>query len=261
MALRVESPSRRDQASVHTVARALDMLTAFEPDRQELAVREFAALLDVHKSTASRLAGTLASHGFLQRVAGSDSFRLGPEAARVGLLAVGGRGLADAARPALDALAAETGETVVLSVPAGGEALVVAQADSRYRVGASSWIGNGTPLHASSDGKALLAFGAAELPAGPLVSLTPSTVTTRAELLGRLAAIRERGWATAVGDFEEGLNGVAAPVFASDGACVGALSVSGPAYRVSVERLEDLGPRCVAAARAVGARLDAKAAA
>jgi DNA-binding IclR family transcriptional regulator len=246
---------------VHTVARALDMLTAFAPDRQELAVRDFAALLDVHKSTASRLAGTLASRGFLQRVAGSDSFRLGPEAARVGLLAFGGRALADAARPALDALAGETGETLVLSVPAGGEALVVAQADSRYRVGASSWIGSSTPLHASSDGKVLLAFGAAELAPGPLAPLTGATITKRAELERRLEEIRARGFATAVGDYEDGLNGVAAPIFGRDADCVGALSVSGPAYRVQPERLRELGPRCAAAARAVGARLDVKDAA
>src|SRR5204862_8179490 len=71
----------RDQQSVHTVARALDLLAGFDQDHQELAVREFAALLGVHKSTASRLAATLVSRGFLQRVAGSDTFRLGPEAA------------------------------------------------------------------------------------------------------------------------------------------------------------------------------------
>jgi DNA-binding IclR family transcriptional regulator len=250
----------RDQRSVHTVARALDMLAGFEQDRQELAVREFAALLDVHKSTASRLAATLVSRGFLQRVEGSDTFRLGPEAARIGLLAVGGRRLVDAARPTLDALAGETGETVVLSVPAGSEALDVAQADSSYRVGASTWIGRRTPLHASSDGKALLAFGAAELPPGPLAALAPATVTRRAELARELDEIRVRGWATAAGDFEEGLNGVAAPIFGHDGACVGAVSVSGPGYRVPVERLDELGPQCVAAAEAIGARL-AKAAA
>lgn len=236
------------------------MLAAFEPERQELAVREFAALLSVHKSTASRLAATLVSRGFLQRVAGSDSFRLGPEAARVGLLAAGGRALADAARPALDALAAETGETAVLSVPAGTEALDIAQADSRYRIGASPWIGRRTPLHASSDGKVLLAFAAAELPPGPLAALTSATVTTHTELKRQLEQIRTRGWATAVGDFEEGLNGVAAPIRASEGNCVGALSVSGPAYRMPPERLRELGPRCVAAANVVGSRLEARAA-
>jgi DNA-binding IclR family transcriptional regulator len=156
----------------------------------------------------------------------------------------------------MDALAAQTGETVVLSVPAGDEALDVAQAGSMHVIGATSWIGRRTPLHASSDGKVFLAFGAAELTsAGPLQPLTARTVTNRAELARQLATTRRDGWASAVGDLEEGLNGVAAPVFADRGGCIAALSVSGPAYRVSPGRLPDLAALCVAAARAVAAGL------
>lgn len=248
----------RDQSSVHSAARALDMLTRFDQDRQELAVRDFAVLLDVHKSTASRLAATLASRGFLQRVEGTDAFRLGPEAARIGLLAAGGRALVDAARSTIDVVAGETGETTVVSVAAGFEALVVAQADSTYRVGATAWIGHRAPLHASSDGKVLLAFGAAVLPRGRLAALTPHTLTGRAALEASLEEVRDRGWSSSVGEFEEGLNGVAAPIFGRDGECVGAIGVSGPAYRVPVERLAELGRRCISAAEAIEARLDGR---
>jgi DNA-binding IclR family transcriptional regulator len=246
----------RDQGSVHTVARALRMLAAFDGDARELGVGEFAALLDVHKSTASRLARTLVTHGFLERRPGSERFRLGPEAARIGLLAIGGQTLLAAARPSMDALAAETGETVVLSVPAGDEALDVAQAGSSHLIGASTWIGRRTPLHASSDGKVFLAFGAAELGGGrSLARVTARTVTDPAELRRQLARARRDGWAAAVGDLEEGLNGVAAPIFASRGDCVAALSVSGPAYRVPPGRLPELARPCAAAARAIGDRL------
>lgn len=245
----------RNQASVHTVSRALDMLAALGEPGEELAVRDFSALLGVHRSTASRLAATLAAHGFLQRSADGDRYRLGPEVARLGLAAVGGRRLVDAARPTLDAVAAAVGETVVLAVPAGDAALDVAQAGSGHVVGASSWVGRRTPLHASSDGKVFLAFGAARLPAGALAALTDRTVTDRVELARRLAEIRVRGWARAVGDLEEGLNGVAAPVFGRDGACIAAVSISGPAYRLGRARLAELGPVCVRAAGAIGAEL------
>jgi DNA-binding IclR family transcriptional regulator len=248
----------RDPGSVHTVARALRMLAAFDGEGRELGVREFAALLDVHKSTASRLARTLVTHGFLERAAGSERFRLGPEAARIGLLAVGGQTLLAAARPPMATLAAETAETVVLSVPAGDEALDLAQTGSSHLIGASTWIGRRTPLHASSDGKVFLAFGAAELPARrSLAKVTANTVTDRAELDRELARARRDGWAAAVGDLEEGLNGIAAPIFASRGECVAALSVSGPAYRVPLERLPDLARACVAAARTIADRLAA----
>jgi DNA-binding IclR family transcriptional regulator len=246
----------RDQGSVHTVARALRMLAAFDGGARELGVRDFAVLLDVHKSTASRLARTLVAHGFLERGPDSERFRLGPEAARIGLLAVGGQTLLAAARGPMDALAAQTGETVVLSVPAGDEALDVAQAGSNHLIGASTWIGRRTPLHASSDGKVFLAFGAAELAAGrSLARVTARTVTDHAALERQLARARRDGWARAIGDLEEGLNGVAAPIFASRGECVAALSVSGPAYRVAPERLPELARPCVTAARAIGARL------
>ena len=244
----------RDQASVHTVTRALQMLTAFDEARRELAVRDFASLLDVHKSTASRLAATLAARGFLERVPGRDTFTLGPQVARIGHLAVGARPLADVARATMEELAAETGETVVLSLPAGEEALDIAQTGSTHVIGASSWIGRRTPLHASSDGKALLAFGAAELPAGPLAAISEHTVTGRDELERQLAEARENGWSVAVGDYEDGLNGVAAPIFAG-GSCVAALSVSGPAYRIPIERLPELGGQCAEAATAISARL------
>ena len=246
----------RDQASVHSVSRALRMLAAFDEAGRDLGVRDFALLLGVHKSTASRLAATLVAHGFLQRVPDGDRFRLGPQAARIGLHAVGGGMLVAAARAPMDALAARTGETVVLSVPAGDEALDVAQAGSAHLVGATTWIGRRTPLHASSDGKVFLAYGAAALPSGrPLEARTARTVTAAAKLERQLARARRDGWASQVGELEEGLNGVAAPIFASRGECVGAVSVSGPAYRVPPERLHELAELCVAAARAVSDRL------
>ena len=232
------------------------MLTAFDEERRELAVRDFASLLEVHKSTASRLAATLVARGFLERVPGRDSFTLGPQVVRIGHLAAGGRPLADVARPAMEELAAATGETVVLSVPAGGDALDIAQTESSHVIGATSWVGRRIPLHASSDGKALLAFGAAELPPRrPLATLSAHTVTDLDELERQLDEARENGWTVAVGDYEDGLNGVAAPIFGRDGACVAALSVSGPAYRIPVERLPELGAQCAEAADAIGGRL------
>lgn len=246
----------RADASIQSVSRALTMLAAFDGGRTELGVREFASLLEVHRSTASRLAATLAAHGFLERAPDGERFRLGPEAARIGLSAVGGGLIVGAARPAMDALAARTGETVVLSVPAGDEALHVAQAGSSYVVGATTWIGRRTPLHASSDGKVFLAFGGARLPSDrPPEVLAPRTVTDPRKLERQLARARRDGWASAVGEYEEGLNGVAAPVFAARGECVAALSVSGPAYRVPPERLPELAALCVAAARSVSDRL------
>lgn len=232
------------------------MLTAFESGSGELGVGQLATRLAVHKSTASRLAATLAAHGFLERAADGDAFRLGGRLARLGLRAARAEGLVEAARAAMDELAAETGETIVLSVPVNGEAVDVAQLDSRYLVGSKSWLGRRTPLHATSDGKVFLAFAAATLPPGRLERVAPRTVISRASLERELERVRRDGWARALGECEEGLNGVAAPVFDGSARCVAALSVCGPAYRLAADRMPGLAPRCQAAAAAISSRLE-----
>lgn len=240
-------------ASVQSVDRALQILLAFEPEGGELRITDLAAALGVHKSTASRLAATLAAHGFLERAGPAEAFRLGRRVVQLGLIAAAGQDLVEAGRPAMEELATATGETVVLSVAAGDEAVDVAQVDSRFLVGGKRWVGLRSPLHATSDGKVLLAFGAAELPPhARLSAVTRQTVTSRRRLERELDEVRRLGWARAVGECEEGLNGVAAPIFDGE-RCVGALSVSGPGYRLSEELLPRLGARCAEAAASVSA--------
>ena len=239
---------------VQTVDRALRILESFEVDGQGRSVSEIAARLGVHRSTASRIAATLAARGFLERVPDSESFQLGPQLGRLGILALAGRGLIEAARKPMERLAAETGETVTLAVRRGDEAATIAQIDARFVVGVKNWVGGRTPLHCTSDGKVLLAFGEEALPA-ELARLTPRTITDQEELQRELEGIHERGWATAVGEYEEGLHGVGAPIFDPSGRCCAAVSVSGPYYRVSPEALPELGRRCGVAAQEVGSQL------
>ncbi len=241
--------------TLQSVDRALTILLSFEEEGQETTLGELAATLGVHKSTASRLVATLRKHGLLERDGSSERFRLGPEVARLGMLVLGDRGLNEVAREPLAKLAAATGETVTLGVLHAGELTTVIQFDSRYVVGPQNWVGRRTPVHATSDGKVWLAFGGATLPRGRLVALTSNTHTRRDELERELDLVRERGWATAVSEFEEGLNGVAAPVLDVEGRCRATLNVSGPSYRVATEALAELAVRCKQAADEIGARL------
>jgi DNA-binding IclR family transcriptional regulator len=243
--------------TLETVDRALQLLLAFDSDEDpELTVAALAARLGIHRSTASRLAATLAHSGFLERAPGSDGFRLGPAVGRLGLRALGARDLVDASRAIMDALAEETAETVVLSILEGGEAVDVAQVDGPHLVAMRNWIGRRSPLHASSDGKVLIAFAGAAMPA-LLRAVTDRTIAGRAALEREIARVRERGWASVEGELEPGLNGVAAPVRDRTGRCVAALSVSGPAYRLPAERLTAIAPAVTKAAGAIGARLGA----
>ena len=241
--------------TLQSVDRALRILLSFEEEGQEKTLGELAALLGVHKSTASRLVATLRKHGLLERDRDSERFRLGPELARLGMLSLGDRSLTEVAREPMARLAGDTGETVTLSVLHEAELTTVVQFDSRYVVGPANWVGRRTPLHTTSDGKIWLAFGEAKLPSGRLVALTERTQTRRADLERELEIVRRRGWATGVGEFEYGLNGVAAPVIDASGRCRAALSVSAPKYRLSEEDLPRLAEACRRTAAKIGSLL------
>lgn len=241
--------------TLQSVDRALRILLAFESEGKELGVGELAAMLDVHKSTASRLTATLSAHGLLERAPGGERFQLGPRLARLGILALAGRDLTEVARKPMADLAAKTGETVTLAVRDGSHTASVAQIDARYVVGVQNWVGRRTPLHCTSDGKVLLAFGDGELPDGPLEARTRRTITSAEVLRKQVEVIRDAGWASAIGEFEEGLNGVAAPVLDATRRCRAALSVSGPSYRVAPKALPGLARDCVESAARIGAHL------
>jgi DNA-binding IclR family transcriptional regulator len=240
---------------IQTVDRVLHMLSVFGPARLEIGVGDFASLLGVHKSTASRLAATLAARGFLERPPGRKAFRLGPELGRLGLLALGGRDLIALAQGPMAGLAADTGETVNLAVLDGDAVVNIAQADGPHIIGVGNWAGRRTKPHCTANGKVLLAFAGAVIENGPLEAFTPRTITSMKKLRAELGQVRRDGWASNLGELEEGLHAVAAPVFDGSGRCRAALSVSGPSYRMPPERLPELARLCRQAARAVGARL------
>lgn len=238
--------------SVHHV---LDVLGAFERQGQELGVSELAAVLGVHKSTVSRLAATLVERGYLERTPGG--LRLGPELGRLGMLAFAGRDLVSIAGDDLRALADATQETVNLVIRDREDAVSVAQMDGPHIVGVGFWTGRRTPLYCSASGKVLLAFSGKHLARRSLERFTDRTITSPRALRAELGEIVERGWALAIGEMEEGLNAVAAPICDAAGRCSATVSVSGPAYRLTPESLAGVAEQCKAKADSITSRLTA----
>jgi len=229
-------------ATYQSAERALALLTTFDESRTEIGVTEMAESLGVHKSTASRLAAALERAGFLNRA--GKRYRLGVELIRLGTLALRSFDVVATMQPAMEKLSRQTGETVNLAVPDGADILNVAELPSTYILSCSGgWTGRRTKPHAVANGKVLLAYGAIAVPS-QLDRYTEHTITTQGALRDQLAAVRRDGYATATAELEDGLVAVAAPVFDGTGACVAALSVSGPAYRMPPERLDELGKLC-----------------
>jgi IclR family transcriptional regulator, acetate operon repressor len=232
-------------ATYQSAERVLALLTSFDDARVELGVTEMAASLGVHKSTASRLAGVLERAGLLTR--SGRRYRLGLEVIRLGTLAMRSMDLVASMQPVMDKLSQQTGETVNLAVPDGSHVLNLAEVPSSYILNTSGgWIGRRTKPHAVANGKVLMAYGALGVPA-ELDRYTAQTITSPDALAAELLTVRRNGYATAVAELEEGLVAVAAPVLDATGACVAAISVSGPAFRMQPESLDKLGRRCAEA--------------
>ena len=232
-------------ATYQSAERVLALLKSFDDTRVEQGVAEIARALGVHKSTASRLAAALERTGFLAR--SGKRYRLGVEVIRLGSLALRSFDLVATMQPGMEKVSQRTGETVNLAVPHGEDVLNVAEVPSTYILSCSGgWIGRRTKPHAVANGKVLLAYGVLPWP-GELERCTARTITRFATLDAELAAVRRDGYATAIAELEEGLVAVAAPVFHPAGACVAALSISGPEFRMRPESLGTLGRLCASA--------------
>lgn len=220
-----------------SVERALAVLDALARGPGDLGTNEIARRTGINPSTVSRLLATLARGGYVDHVAETGRYRLGPRLLQLGSVVAGRLDLRDVVRPHLQALAGETGETATLSAPGERDAVTVDFVQSASSVQSVARLGRPSVSHATATGKVLLAFGSTELPPGPLRAFTRRTVTDRRALARELEQARRRGWAQATGEREEDLNAIAAPVFGRDGELVGILGVQGPASRFDADAM------------------------
>jgi IclR family acetate operon transcriptional repressor len=241
-----------DQAPTGTQAvdRAARLVTEVVHAPDSVTFTELAAATGLAKSTTSRLLVALERGGLIRR---DDDGRFRPGDVFVRYAWRGGAeaGLIEVARPFLDRLGGQTGETVNLGVARDGLVEQVAQVDSTYLIGGTNWVGRPVPLHCAALGKVLLAYGAAQLPPGRLEARTSQTLTSRAALEDNLRQVRRCGYAVTDGELEPGLVAVAAPVYRDGAVVVGALSVSAPASRLSPQRIPAVAAQCVAQALAL----------
>ncbi|HEX4658847.1 MAG TPA: IclR family transcriptional regulator [Streptosporangiaceae bacterium] len=210
--------------------RAIAILDELAEARGELGTNEIARRTRINVSTISRILATLASGGLVDHVASTGRYRLGPGVVRLANAA--GLDLRSLARPRLEELAKHIGETVTLSVPGEHEAFTLDFVPSQLTVRSVAEVGRVSVAHATAVGKVFLAHGGT-LPDGPLRAFTERTIVDRGVLEVEVGAIRERGWGQALGEREEDLNAVAAPLLDHAGNLVAILGVQGPAIRFS----------------------------
>ncbi|GAA4704610.1 IclR family transcriptional regulator [Nocardioides conyzicola] len=242
---------------VQSVDRALTILEVLARVG-EAGVTEIAGELGVHKSTAFRLVSTLEAHRLVEQTSDRGRYRLGVGVLRLAGATTARLDLVQEARPVCRQLAADTGETVNIAVLSESSALYLDQIAGSSALQPHNWVGQHIPLHATSNGKVLLSGledDAVKELLGTLSRYTPTTITKKGKLREELALVREQGYAVAVDELEEGLTAVAAPIRNAHGDVVASMSVSGPTFRLSEERVADVVALLVEAAAEVSHRL------
>ncbi len=243
--------------TVQSVDRALSILETLARSGEE-GVTDLARGMGVHKSTAFRLVATLEAHGLVEQTEDRGKYRLG-----VGLLRLAGATTArldvvQEARPVSRKLAADTGETVNIAVLSDRAALYLDQIAGSSALQPHNWAGQHIPLHATANGKVLLSGldpEARDEVLGSLAAYTDMTITKKAELKDEVERTRQQGYAVAVDELEVGLTAAAAPIRNAHGDVIASMSVSGPTFRLGVDRVDSVVLLLVAAAAEVSHRL------
>jgi DNA-binding IclR family transcriptional regulator len=249
---------RAPAALVQSVDRALSILEILAA-KGEAGVTDIAAELGVHKSTAFRLVAALENKGLVEQLVDRGKYRLGFGIVRLAGAATAQLDLAQEGRRTCEELAADLGETVNIAIMDSERAVNISQVRSPAAIISQNWVGRGTPLHATSSGKVLLAYA----PDGvrkaalsrDLQRFTSATITDPDALQRELDLTVERGWGSTVEEYEIGLTALAAPVRDGDGEVVAAVSVAGPSFRMPPESFEGIVRRVAAGADALSRRL------
>ncbi len=256
--MRTTSPPPGPKYPIESVDNVLRLLLALR-ERPWLSVQQASELLGVAPSTAHRLLAMLRHRGFVEQDRATRSYRAGPVLTEIGLAALQELDIRRAARPHLEQIVADVGETAHLTVLRGTTVLFIDGVESPRILRAAARIGHSLPAHATAAGNAMLACLPDETvlqlyPDERLQRLTRRTLTSRRELLRRLAGVRERGYAVNDGESEDGIVAVAAPIRCGD-TLRGAVTVAGPATRFGPEAAVGAAPAVQATAAAIGRTL------
>ena len=231
--------------AIQAVVNALRLLHVFR-DEDEIGVAELARRLELPKNNVFRLLATMEELSFIEQSCVSGRYRLGLACHTLGQAFTRARPLIERARPVLDRLMQETGETVHLAVRDGFEVVHLEARAPVREIAIGVRTGRRAPIHCTALGKVLLGcsperlwreFDEQVVRRGKLPQRTERSIDNPIKFFEHLRSVAGLGYALDIGELEDGLGCAAAPVHAGDGELVGALSVSAPLFRIGEDAL------------------------
>ncbi|WP_176086699.1 IclR family transcriptional regulator C-terminal domain-containing protein [Martelella sp. HB161492] len=236
----------KSEGGVQSIVRALSILDRLAESDEGLTLTELARAVGLPPSSAHRILTTLQRQRFVRFENATMCWLIGVQAFVVGSSFVRSRDVVALAIPHLRRLMKETGETVNFFMLEGEEVMCIAQVQSQQMIRAISRPGGGVEMHRSAAGKAILAQGDdrdvdAVIERTGLPRYTKNTITTPEGLRAELAKIKQLGYSVDNEEFSLGLRCIAAPVFDENGVAYAAVSIAGPASRITEQRVAALG--------------------
>ncbi len=228
--------------TIQSVSHALDILESFTRTEDELGVTELAQRLGLHKNNVFRLLATLEHRGYIEQNRATESYRLGPRTLQIGLIFVAQRECRRLARPIIEALQQETGETAFVAVLRGDQVICMDSVESERTVRTVSRVGVMQPAHCTAVGKVQLAALLPEeldrlFPGPELPGLTDRSITTRNALQAALLETAAQGYALEDEEAEADVRGIAAAARDFSGNVVAAVGITAPVSRLTDSKL------------------------
>ncbi len=232
---------------VQTIERSAAILDVLGQSPQGISLRDLSAKINLPKGTTHRLLSSLSYYGYVRQDFKTKNYFLGFKLVDLGNLLLNQLDLRKEAEPFLRELAEKTKETVHLVILDQNEIVYIDKVETDHNPSGlrmASRVGLRNPPHSCAVGKVLLANLSEEaldlfLKKGPLMKRTENTITDPVRLREHLSMVRRQGYAIDDEENEKGIRCVAAPIRDGTGRAVAAVSISGPAFKVTKRAIQE----------------------
>jgi DNA-binding IclR family transcriptional regulator len=221
---------------------------------------QIAEQVGIHKSTVHRLLATLEEKHFLERDTSTGVYRLGISMIQLAYLSLERNDLRHIVARYLRQMSEQFRETTNLSILDGPDVIYLDVVESPERVKLAAATGQRLPAFCTASGKAILAFSPIEVVQQVLEHgmprYTKSTIVSDESVMENLRQTRERGFALSLQEFEEGINAIAVPILDHDAQPIASVAIAGPSFRLTQERMLEIGQQIVAIAREISIEVE-----
>jgi DNA-binding IclR family transcriptional regulator len=256
----ISTDPRDSKSLIQSLDRGLQLLEIISQSREPMGLPELSEMLKVDRSTVHRLLGTLQKRNFVIQDPVSKRYSMGLQVIELSRRALDGINFRAVAKPYLKRLSNETGESTNLFIHTNNHAVCIDFEASTSPLAVSNDTGVVYIIHATAGGKILLAFMPEALrlkvlSKGTLNAYTPRTLTDINALLAHLQQVRAQGYAVDDEERYVGVRCIAAPIFDHNSKNIAGISVSGPASRMTLDRIPEVAKKVIEAANDISYEL------